>query len=608
MNKNKDTIPKEKVALPDGVTLDLLDSNFKVATTEYGKVAERLKKLDLADKNRLWEAIAAKFPKYQVLPETNHVSYIKNNILASIYTVGKSAKLLPTSEHDKDIVETLNSFLDYIWSELRISRYQMLAGERAALLNLGVTQVGWDNSFSTGSGDRYQKGRCQLKNVNPLRYMRDPFAEDLDTASYVMVWDYYHKSVILANPNYRKPFKQYLDGLKNGGTFSSGGTVEQSTDRASSTPSGRQGYYKIITHWVRVEDQIHEIHTLDNTDVLYVKPNIKPSRFPFVELYCNLPSNDLFGVSEPNKVFANSIAYNIMNSILLTSEYKNQRPPRFVNTQAGLNIPAFIKHGNDADKVFPVNGDASKAVHYHQFPTPSPSTFSVLGVLSNDIQNITGVDGRYTGRDTGSILTTGGVNSMLDQVTMIDAPKIENYEDYSKRLTELILAHYIEFSAVKRNYIVRVEGSKNKWKSVEVDFDKVPADAIFGYELAISSELPKNKTSIANMANKMMEMQMQYSSQNIDADLITPQEWLMFQDLPMKEYMLERMGVQRTSNWTEIVAQVVSQYAGMVQQGADPEEAILATADTMQAQTSNMGGASAVADTLASGGMLGGIM
>ena len=594
------------IKLPSDLKIEQLDENYRIASTEYGKIMTRMQRLDLADKNRLWEAVAAKFPKYQILPETNHISYVKNNILASIYTIGKSAKLVPTSEHDKDIIENLNIVLEHTWSQLDVSKYQMQAGERAALLNLGITQVGWDNSFVVGSGDTFQKGRCKLKNINPLRYLRDPFAADLDTAGYVMVWDSYHKSVILANPNYRKEFEAYLKENSSIASVTTGMVADPSTDKVSPNANGKKDYYKIFTHWVRVKDEIHEIHTIDNQYVLYVKDAIKPNVFPFSELYCNLPSNDLFGVSECNKILANSLAYNLMQSIILTAEYKNQRPPRFINTQAGLNVDAFIKHGNDADRVFPVNGDASKAVHYHQFPQPTVGAVQQLGVLTNDIQTISGVDGRYTGRDTGSILTTGGINSMLDQVTMIDAPKVENYERYCKRLTQLIISNYIIFSATKRSYFVKDKKNPNKWQTVEVNFPDIDNDTIFEYELSISSELPKNKTAIANMANKLMEMQMQYSAANIEADLITPQEWLMMQDLPMKEYMMERMGIQRTANWTEVVAQVVNQYAGLVEAGANPEDAILATADTMQSQAQPGGaGAEDAMQNMMAGGMPG---
>lgn len=586
--------------LPKGVELTQLKDNFNVANTEYSEAFKRARKLDMVDKNKLWKAVSAQYPSYQILPETNHVSYIKNNILASIYTVGKCASILPTSEQDREIVMQLNIALEQIWSQLDVPFYQMLAGERAALLNLGVTQVGWDNNVVSGKDKTFEKGRCVLKNINPLHYMRDPFAPTLDEAAFVITWEEYHKSVLLANENYKESFKEYLEKHKGGteGTV----TIQPDTDRVSKDVNGKKDYYKLFTHWVRVADKIHEIHTINNEYVLYVREDIKPSTFPFAELFCNLPDESLLGVSEPNKILANSLAYNIMQSIMLTADYKNQRPPKFINSASGLNINSFKKHGNEADYTFVVSGDASRAVHYHQFPAPSATAPTNMAMLTNDIKSITGVDDRYTGRDTGSILTTGGVNSMLDQVTMIDAPKVLNYEHYCKKLTQLILYNYINFSAIARNYFVRDKRNPKKWNGVTVDFPKIDNATVFDYEINISSELPKNKTVVANMANKMMEMQMQYSAQNIEVDLITPQEWLMLQqDLPIKEYMLERMGLQRTSNWVEATAQIVTQYTSLIEQGVDPAEALNTTAATMEAQSSPNGGVENVMQNIQNG-------
>ena len=571
---------KTDVKLPEHVTVDKLKEYFSLARTEYAAAHRRAQKLDATDRGKLWEAVRAEFPKYQILPDTNFISYVKQNILASIYTVGKSARLIPTSDKDKEIVEQLNIALDNIWSTLNVAKYQMEAGERAALLNYGVTQVGWDNNIITGTGDTFRKGEIVLKNINPLKFMRDPFATCLDTASWCVTWDSYHKSVILDNDSYKEEFKKYLSEYRS--VDSTGQMPENSTDHVSHSSNNKKDYYTIYTYWVNDNGKIHEIHLVNNEYVLLCKQDIKPSTFPFAELYCNLPAGDLFGTSECAKIFSNNLAYNIMSSIILTSEYKNQRPPRFVNGNSGINVATFVKHGNDADRTFIVQGDASKAVHYHQFPQPTQQAIQSMGFLSSDVKTITGVDDRYTGRDTGSVLTTGGIESMLDQVTMIDAPKVENYETYCKRLTQLIISNCIQYS-FKRSYFTQDQRTL-KWKTVEVDFPKIDNDTIFSYELVISSELPKNKTRIESVANHLMEMQMQYQGQGIDVDIITPEEWLMMQDLPMREYMQERMGIQRTQNWVSMVSQAITQYAGLVENGVDPEEAISATADTMARQ------------------------
>lgn len=564
------------IKLPDDLTTKQLKDNWAEAYDAYQPAFKRARLLDATDRGKVWKAIRAKFPKYQVLPDTNHVAYVKNNLLASLYSVGRSADLRATSEDDVHITKQLNVILEHIWDTQQISYYQMLAGERAALLNIGITQVGWDNSILKGTQETFAKGRPVLKNVDPLRFMRDPHALDLKTSAYCMTWDTFHKNVILRNSNYTKEFKVFLETQK-GKTPQD--TVSYMTDQTQKPTKDR---YKVVIHWVQQADgKIHEIHTVENEHVLYVKADIKPSMFPFAILYCNIPAGDVLGTSEPSKIFANSLAYNLTNSIILTADVKNQKPPRFVNNQAGINLRDFIKHGADSDYTFVVNGDATRAVHYHQFPQVSQTTFQTLNTMVQDIQLVSGVDGKYTGKDTGSILTTGGVEQLLDQATLIDQPKIVNYEHYTTDLTKLILGNLRQFGA-KRKYFVK-DPQDNTHKTIEVDYKDVKDDTVFDYALDISAHLPKNKQRIAQMANVIIEKQMQYMQVGEQGvSLITPEEWLMMQDLPNQEYMLERMGIERSKDYVDKVAKVIFQYAELLDQGISADDALLATADAMQ--------------------------
>lgn len=560
--------------LPQGITKDQLAENWDICNQQYNKPSKRMKLLDGADRGRLWETIGAQFPGYQLKPETNHVSYVKDNLLASIYCVGMAASVLPRSTQDVEAAHKFNRTLETIWDQADVPYYQKLAGERAALLNYGVTQVGWDKNITGGTNNSLYKGGLALKNVDPMHFFRDPYAESLDTAAYCIYWNDYHRSVILKNRLYVNA-KTIIDGLT--GTPPQVAT-EKNTDRAKLDDKAKD-YFRVIIHWVRTDEGIHAIHTIDNEHILAVEENLAISEFPFAELYCNDPVGDPIGVSEPAKIFANSVVYNIMHSIIATHAYKSQRPPRFLNAQAGLNARVFAKYGNDADKVFVVNGDASKAVHYQEFPQLSPMTVQMLGSLAMDVMNISGIDNRYTGRDTGSIITTGGIEEMLAKVSLRDTPKIVNYERYTRRLTKLVLANLVQF-AEKREYVVKDEMSQ-AYETVEIDYTAIPEDTEFDYSLHISTYLPKNRARLAQAATMIMEKQMQYQYQ---PELITPEEWLYFQDLPQKDLMLQRMGITRASSTDAEVAQVLFQYADLVQQGVDPNEAMSAVSQTLQQQ------------------------
>lgn len=570
--KNKDDLEEDKVKI------ETLKEYFDTCKTEYSAEQRRMKVLDAADKGGIWKALNAKFPSYQILPDTNHTSYIKDNLVASIYTVAKCADLLPTSKDDKGIVTHINLALDQIWNQANIGHIQMQAGNNAALHNIGITQVGWDESIIT-TGNTAQRGQVKVKNIHPLKFMRDPYATDLQNAGYCMTYERYHKSVFLSNENYKEEFQKYVTG-----EFNTGAMFDMPEVSDAKQPSNKD-YYALVTFWVKVyregKIQIDEIHTVNIEHILEYKKDIKPSKFPFALLYCNDPGDSLIGISSPARAFANSVAYNIMDSISCTAVYKNQRPPKFVSSQSGLNLNSFSQHANDADYTFVVNGDATKAVHYQQFPNVDPNAMNIKMSLQQDLQMVSGVDDRYTGRSTGSIITTGGTQEMLNRVTVIDTPKINNFEDYTKQLTDLVLYNFIEFGS-KRTYFAPVPNKVDEYKTIEVDFPKIKSSTVFNYQINISSELPKNRARIAEMANQLMEKQMQYQQSGQEVDLITPEEWLMLQDLPTKEYMLDRMGVQRLNTALEDVSQTLFQYAELTKNGMDPNTALMAVAKSMK--------------------------
>ena len=107
-------------------------------------------------------------------------------------------------------------------------------------------------------------------------------------------------------------------------------------------------------------------------------------------------------------------------------------------------------------------------------------------------------------------------------------------------------------------------------------------DTAFNYQISISSELPRNKARIAEMANQLMEKQLQYQQQGESVDLITVEEWLQMQDLPMREYMLERMGIQRMNNEIENVSQTLFEFAELTKQGMAPQDAMMAVAKSLR--------------------------
>lgn len=565
--------------LPEGIVLQDLQDNFNTMASEYKSAYNRLKVLDMADTGKIWEIICKKFPGFHIAPDTNYINYLKENIVASVYTVGKSATLLARTQEDVQMVDSLNNVLDVIWGVLDLPKYQMKAGERAALTNLGITQVGWNSDMTGGTDKAWYKGELVFKNIDPMNYGRDPFAEDLDSAGWVIYHDRFHKSTLMENKNYVKALKDFKPDAMD--------MVDSYRRDIGRNPSADSNYYHLVIHWVKHYDEetekvvIHEIHTISNNYVIYVKEDIQPSIFPFAELYSNMPTKDPIGVSEPAKALSSGITLNLLDGIIITQAYKAQRPPRLISDASGLNIRGFQKYGNDPDRAFIVRGNAQDAVQYVKFPDLPPGLENVALRLAGAIERLSGIDGRYTGKDTGSILTTGGIDSMLAQATMRDNTRIRLYEEYTRRLTRLVIQHLLEF-ADKRSYTHKPEGTL-EYKTVEVDFPSISEDTLFNYSIDISTDVPKSKAKLAASADEALERQMQYGG---FPEIITAEEWLKYQDFPQKDLLLARLKLDREADMAAQVTEILAMFSALVEQGVNPDEAIdMVTQHMMDQQT-----------------------
>ena len=574
--------------LPEGVSLQSIKDRIKETDTKYTKVLQRMRVLDGADRGKLWDVVEAKMPKYQLTPDSNWINYIKENLVASIYTTGRYANLIPKSEDDKKFVIEFNSALETVWENIRADYYQFLAGERAALLNIGITMVGWKKNTIGGTKNHWYQGDIMLKNIDPMKFRRDPYADVFDNAEYCYYYDDYSMSIIRSKELYAKRIQEIekqIGKLKDQGVISD--TVPAATDRQK-TNTAQTNYHKVTYYYTMYtcsdkDDKegykIAEVHLLDDQYVLYCNKDLKPKMFPFAILYCNEPAGDIVGASEPAKQFKSNFVYNLLNSIYATHAYKAQRPPRFVNQSTGINLRQFAKYGNDADKTFIVNGDATKAVHYAQFPALPPELLQVKQDLGRDIKDCSGVDEMYAGKNTGSIQTTGGMDTLTEITAQRDNQKILQFEMYTKRLTELVVNHLITFGD-KRTYTVS-DPITQQIKTVELNFPEVDDDIRFRYELDIEMYLPRNRARLSSVANMLLEKQAQYKP---DPEIITVEEWLLMQDIPFKDMIFKRMGIQRNTRITEQVAQTLEMFATLVDGGVDPDVAVEQVANQLQAQ------------------------
>jgi len=329
-------------------------------------------------------------------------------------------------------------------------------------------------------------------------------------------------------------------------------------------------------------DQI--IYTMSHI-VLESQKNIKPSYFPIVALYSTPPEKDGYGIGVVQRIMKNALTLNILDSINVTHVYASQRTPTVMSLQSGLNPERVAREINDPDRVFPVaEGDVTKVLQKLNYPELPKNLEFIKSSIEESIEKITGIDVKYTGRDTASVTTTGGMERLQTRVSMTDNTRINLIEKYAKDLTRTILDFYIHFGG-KRSFATNPTYENSEREALEIDFNKFKGQNQerhqFSYHIDASPLLPKSRARLAESANQIMQVQMQYQGQ---IELLTPEEWLFYQDFPQKDMILDRMKLDRLKDDYEDITSEIASFGAMADEGMRPEEAVKQLAEERKAR------------------------
>lgn len=582
-----------------GYTIEQVEDIRKLFKKSRAKKERTWKLLDAYASGEFWETLRKSLPKHQIIPDTNYVYYVQINIVNSIFSAPYIADVLPldpgVKENEDDpfpsgyeLSRKLNKFLEFEFNNSDLGYKQLQLGMKAALKNSGFLQLGWDSKKQYKSGGEVIKGGIDYTPRDPMSVVTDPNFNEIQKgrALFILTEDSV-ESILSQYPESAEEIKNNLYKGKNkdneiaGVKFENRGTQSDAgkdyyTKGVTPTTEGMMNvyiaYYKVAKSGggIRVDQIIYN----DDLVILKAKKDIKPSYFPIVPLYSTPPEQDSYGVSDCERILKNALSLNILDSIAVTHTYAAQRTPWVLDTRSGLSPRRVAKDLNSPDRVFPISeGQVDKILHRLEFPDLPANLQYLAERLERSIEKITGVDEKYTGRDTASINTTGGMERLQSRVSMTDNTRVALIEKYAKDLTKIILDFYIQYGG-KRSFVINSDYEKPLEEAMTVDFSEFDKSGLvnqFGFHINATPLLPKNRARLAEAANLIMQVQMQYQGQ---IELLTPEEWLFFQDFPQKDMILDRMKLERLRNDFEEVEGDISNFLAMTDEGVRPERAV----------------------------------
>jgi hypothetical protein len=324
--------------------------------------------------------------------------------------------------------------------------------------------------------------------------------------------------------------------------------------------------------------QVDVSYYLRNSDFFLLRiEDVKPNQYPFAILYDEEEENDFWGRSTCEDVLENSRIINRTAQTAAILATLHQNPQKVVWKESGINAQELAKTGNLPGKTMTSNVPANQAVNYINPPEISRSLFEIEDRLKNDMREIVGVTEAYTGQSVGSLTTSTGVNSLIERSSVRDKDKMSQIDDFVERVSYLILLN-IMYGWDRVRPIMSIQPNGEPRFDIFEPIDPLTADNLeIRVRSNVYSKAPITQESKRQQADKLMQMQGQF---NYNPPIITPEEWLRFQDFDIQDDIMRRMEEDRkkaeqqsTGNLAKQALELGLMINEMLQQGMTLEQA-----------------------------------
>ena len=562
------------------IIMDFNDAmNYK---TEQARV---FKILDAADHSDIWKTYNRKIPSYMQTPVNNPITIIKEATKASIMPTSYAGDYRPLSINARELADTANKFFQMKWNASNMDDVNGEAADYAYLHGTSGVLFGWNNDVIDANDATTQftlKSEIQAKAWHPSNIFPDPEAVSVDEMRYIFFAERKSKAFLKTIPRFLNAISTLEASTDAFGNTDPKFTLDKAKQSSKSVVTFLTCYKRVmrvkvdpVTNLPRLTPSVDIIY-MAGQNILDVSKDIQPAIIPFVPLYDDKVPNNFWGISKCYKVLSMVLTLNQIDSVEATMYFKNQNPAEFINAMSGLNIADYQNKKDNPDAAFAVNCDPKAVQAYAERPEISKNIDAFRSYLISMIQNVSGVDAVYLGRDYGSIQTTGGVSQAIDRATMRDTTRIKSIDRFIRRELEIITQFYIIHGKAQSFYPQQI--NKNVMtESAELQFDPSALIGRHDIEINVSNSAPRSNQSYEEAAQKLFELQMKYApAEKGYPDLITPDELISWLNIPKSQQnvLRDRMKAQMENMKVEEYTAVLTAVGTLTQGGMPPEMAV----------------------------------
>lgn len=499
-----------------------------------------------------WEKFKQKIKEYTITPDTNYIEYVVTAFVNSIYSSVYIPRVIATDLTQVEMAEHLSAFLEREWRGKQIKSSFIEWGINASLYNFQAVKEYPD----------IENNKNVFETISPFGLLLDPSVNDYKDGEAIFIVKETNIYKLLKNKRFKEKVKEYIEE-HHSEIFEATEIDMQEPNLERHTTTGSKTV-SLIEYYIRREGKI-ENGFLINREKIIFKKDLLMDDFPIEILYNRKPTNGPYGIPLIYKILNSYIALNLLDSMDATLPYIAQNRPKFFDLRSRINARSYKDYGNSPDATFPLMGEPSKAIHYQDVQFVQDTT-QIKNRLEMGIQNITGVDMVYRGRQTNSIITTGGVEAQQARVIMLtDNSPIVALETFVERLGKLDIAMAKEYLDISFEKVVKDKdyvGEKAKETISKIDLNK------FNFVLESKPFLPMTKETLFEKLKMLYEMQGQY---NFQIKLL--QEEDLIEELPVsaikKSKLLQRISSAKQSNAALKKRETLLSFASLFQRMKD---------------------------------------
>ena len=585
----------DKYGIVEYTAADLI-SDFNDAVNYKTEQARIFKILDAADHSDIWKTYNRKIPSYMQTPVNNPITIIKEATKASIMPTSYAGDYRPLTLAARDLADTANKFFQMKWNAANMDDINGEAADYAYLHGTSGVLFGWDADIVDSSDVTQQlalSSEIQAKAWHPSNIFPDPEAATVDEMRYMFFAERKSKAFLKTIPRFASAMYSLDSANDSFGNTDPKYTLDKAKQSSKGVVTFLTCYKRVlrvktdpVTQMQRVTPSVDIVYMAGQT-ILDVAKDIQPAIIPFVPLYDDKVPNNFWGISKCYKVLSMVLTLNQIDSTEATAYFKNQNPAEFINAMSGLNIAEYQNKKDNPEVAFTVNCDPKLVQSYAERPELPKTIDDFRSYLLTMIQNVSGVDGAYLGRDYGSIQTTGGVTQAVDRATMRDNTRIKAIDRFIRKELEVITQFYI-IHGQQQSFYPQMLNNAQQNNAAETVFNPASLIGRRDIEISVSNSAPRSNQSYEEAAQKLFELQMKYSpAEHGYPDLITPDELIGWLNIPkaQQNVLRERMKIQMENMKVEEYTAVLTAVGTLTQGGMPAEMAVQEVAKMIESSS-----------------------